>query len=63
MHADRFANIVRAGAVQAQRDARFIEMSIETRRRLESADVKLVWVFRRDFRFVRDGFGHGIDPA
>jgi hypothetical protein len=44
MHADRFANIVRAGAVQAERDARLIEMSIETRRCLERADVKLVWV-------------------
>jgi len=54
MHADRFANVILAGAVQAERDAGLIEMSVETRRCLERADVKLVWVFHRNFRFVRD---------
>ena len=32
MHADRFANVILAGAVQAERDAGLIEMSVETRR-------------------------------
>jgi hypothetical protein len=56
------ANVVRAGAVQAERDAGLIEMSVETRRLLERADVKLVRVFDRDFGLVWDGFDHSTGP-
>jgi hypothetical protein len=60
---DRFAHVVRTGTVQAERDAGLIEMSVETCRLLERTDVKLVRVFQRDFGFVRDGLGHGVNPA
>jgi hypothetical protein len=38
-------------------------MSVETRRLLERADIKLVRVFQGDFGFVRYGLGHGINPV
>jgi two-component system, LuxR family, sensor kinase FixL len=63
MHADRFAHVICAGAMQAEGDTGLIEMGVETRRPLEGANVKLVRVFHGNFGFVWDGLGHGIDPA
>ena len=41
MHADRFAHIIGAGAVQTEPNAGLIEMGVETVRLPEGADVKL----------------------
>ena len=56
----RDADIFRAGPLQHQGDAGRIEMGLESRRMLEGPDIKLVRIFERDLRLVRDGLCHWI---
>ena len=63
MHANAFADVGGASAVQAERNSGFVKMSVETRRSLECSDIELVRIFERDFGFVGDGLGHGRSPA
>ena len=41
--------------MEAQRNSRFIEVSVEPRRLFESADIKLIRVFHRNFGFIGIG--------
>jgi hypothetical protein len=59
VHANGFAYVGGAGAMQAERNSGFIKMSIEAGRPLERSNVELVRIFERDLGFVGDGLGHG----
>src|SRR5262249_54099811 len=58
MHANRFALLVGAGYLQAQRYTVLVEVSVESRSMRECSDVELVGVFHRDFRFIENRPGH-----
>src|SRR5262245_59902557 len=58
MHANRFALLVRAGYLQAQRYTVLVEVSVESRSMRECSDVELVGIFHRDFRFIENRPGH-----
>src|SRR5271166_3496845 len=60
VHANGLALLGLARPVEAQRNSCPIEMRVETRGMLESSDIELVGIFKRDFGFVRDGLGHGM---
>ena len=59
VHANGFAYVSGASAVQAKRNSGFIEVGIEAGRSFERSNLELVRIFERNFGFVGDGLGHG----
>lgn len=63
VHADRFAHIASALAIEAQRDAGFIKMGVEAIGLREGPDIELVGIFERDFGFVGDSLVMASGPS